>query len=153
MSAEVRLNKDNFQRYAFVQIPCFYKEKEECKTLLEQWIYNIKNMGKNQSVAFTEQNEIFKYLESVSNYAALTPEQRDDYEAALMRIRDDNAILVTAKEKAMAEGRAEGHAQGRAEGEKINLIRNVKRMRDKGLDDNVIADLLNQTLDIIASIN
>lgn len=106
-------------------------------------------MGKNQSVAFTEQNEIFKYLESVSNYAALTPEQRDDYEAALMRIRDDNAILVTAKEKAMAEGRAEG----RAEGEKISLIRNVKRMRDKGLDDNVIADLLNQTLDIIASIN
>lgn len=102
-------------------------------------------MGKNQSVAFTEQNEIFKYLESVSNYAALTPEQRDDYEAALMRIRDDNAILVTAKEKAMAEGRAEG--------EKISLIRNVKRMRDKGLDDNVIADLLNQTLDIIASIN
>ena len=106
----------DFQRYAFVQIPCFHKEKDECKTLLEQWIYNIKNMGSRQSVAFTEQNDIFRYLESVSNYAALTPEERDDYEAALMRARDYNAVLVTAKEKAMAEGREEGRAEGREEG-------------------------------------
>ena len=48
----------NFQRYAFVQIPCFNKEKEECKTLLKQWIYNIKNMGRTQNIAFTEQNDI-----------------------------------------------------------------------------------------------
>ena len=118
----------NFQRYAFVQIPCFNKEKDECKTLLEQWIYNIKNMGRTQNVAFTEQNDIFRYLESVSNYAALTPEERDDYEAALMRARDYNAVLETAKEKAMEEGRAEGKAEGRAEGraeEKYELARRM----------------------------
>ena len=115
----------NFQRYAFVQIPCFNKEKDECNTLLEQWIYNIKNMGRTQNVAFTEQNDIFRYLESVSNYAALTPKERDDYEAALMRVRDYNAVLVTAKEKAMEEGRAEGRVEGRVE-EKYEMARRMK---------------------------
>ncbi|MDE6548005.1 MAG: hypothetical protein K2L22_03310 [Muribaculaceae bacterium] len=95
--------------------------KDECNTLLEQWIYNIKNMGRTQNVAFTEQNDIFRYLESVSNYAALTPEERDDYEAALMRVRDYNAVLVTAKEKAMEEGRAEGRAE-----EKYEMARRMK---------------------------
>ena len=78
-------------------------------------------MGRTQNVAFTEQNDIFRYLESVSNYAALTPEERDDYEAALMRVRDYNAVLVTAKEKAMEEGRAEGRAE-----EKYEMARRMK---------------------------
>lgn len=129
----------DFQRYAFVQIPCFDKDKEECKTLLEQWIYNIKNMGRNQDVAFTEQNEIFKYLESVSNYAALTPEERDDYEAALMRARDNNAILDTAKEKAKAagwaEGVKEGRAKGRAEGREEGRAEGRAEGREEGREE------------------
>lgn len=41
-----------------------------------------------------------------------------------MRARDYNAVLVTAKEKAMAEGRAEGLAEGRAE-EKFDMARRM----------------------------
>ena len=146
----------NFQRYAFVQIPCFHKDEEQCNTLLEQWIYNIKNMGRKQNVAFTEQNEIFKYLETVSNYAALTPEERDDYEAALMRARDNNAILNTAKEKAKAEGWAAGVAQGREKGlaegraeEKYEMARRMMAMR---LPAETIMQISGLTLEELSSL-
>ena len=42
--------------------------------------------------------------------------EREHYEACLKRARDYNAVLKSAKELAMEEGRAEGLEEGRAEG-------------------------------------
>ena len=101
--------------------------------------YNIKNMGSRQNVAFTTQNEIFSYLESVSNVAALNKRERDIYEASLMRARDYNAVLKTAEAKAEAKGMAEGMAKG-AELEKVEMVRSMYR---HGLSIDVIAAVTN----------
>ncbi|MDE6654133.1 MAG: Rpn family recombination-promoting nuclease/putative transposase [Muribaculaceae bacterium] len=137
----------DFHRYAFIQLPFFIKEKVECTDMMDQWIYNIKNMGSRQNVAFTTQNEIFSYLESVSNVAALNKKERDIYEASLMRARDYNAVMKTAEAKAEAKGMAEGMAKGMAEGmakgaelEKVEMIRNMYR---HGLSIDVIAAVTN----------
>ena len=106
----------NSQCYVYIQLPNFTKEELECESLLDKWIYNIKHMGAAQEVAFKTDNEIFKYLDSVSSVAALDPRERDYYEAALKYSRDYNAILSTAKEKAEAQGREEGLAKGLAQG-------------------------------------
>ncbi|MDE6007937.1 MAG: Rpn family recombination-promoting nuclease/putative transposase [Muribaculaceae bacterium] len=106
----------HWQRYAFIQLPCFKKEEAYCESKLEKWIYNIKNMGTTQSVAFTTDSDIFSYLRSVSNVAALSRPEREHYEACLKRARDYNAVLKSAKELAMEEGLAEGRAEGRAVG-------------------------------------
>lgn len=126
----------DYVRYVFIQLPCFKKGEKECSTLIEQWIYNIKNMGQMQNVAFKEQREIFAYLDSVANVAALSPSERDTYEAALMRARDYNAQLKTAREKSWESGHKEGRKEGRKEGmqqgrqqgrqeEKILIVRNM----------------------------
>ena len=88
-----------------------------------------------QSVAFKTQDEIFEYLDNVSNVATLPPEERGVYEAALMRARDYNAQMKFARKKAMAEG----HAEGRAEGAKLEKISLVKSFAAQGVDLNIIA--------------
>ncbi|MDE7421061.1 MAG: Rpn family recombination-promoting nuclease/putative transposase [Muribaculaceae bacterium] len=75
-------------RYIFVQLPFFNKREEECKNLDDKWIYNIKNMGIKQEVAFRSNSEIFKRLAEVANVATLTPEQRYHYEADVKNARD-----------------------------------------------------------------
>lgn len=127
----------DYQRYIFIQLPYFRKEEEECISEIEQWIYNIKHMGPMQSVAFKEQRDIFQYLDSVANVSALTPSERATYEAALMRARDYNAQMKTAREKAMAEGRAEGEAEGRL-AEKKMMVRNMNAL---GLPVSTIAQV------------
>lgn len=136
------------QRYAFIQLPFFKKKENECNTLIDQWIYNIKNMGTTQTVAFATQNEIFKYLESVSNVAALNPRERKIYEACLMRARDYNAVLKCAKEEALEEGRAEGRAEGRKE---ANLL-TAKRMLELGMDVDLISMATGLSVDEIKAL-
>ncbi|MDE6536503.1 MAG: hypothetical protein K2M13_00445 [Muribaculaceae bacterium] len=90
-------------------------------------------MGAAQEVAFKTDNEIFKYLDSVSSVAALDPRERDYYEAALKYSRDYNAILSTAKEKAEAQGREEGLAKGLAQGLAEGRAEGLAEGRAEGL--------------------
>lgn len=138
----------SYQRYAFIQLPCFDKDEWECGTKLEQWIYNIKNMGSMQRVAFASDNEIFRYLDSVSNVAALSPAERDVYEASLKRARDYYAVLRTAEEKAEEKGIAKGIEKGRAKEKKIM----IKRLFEQGVPIEVIACAASLSTDEVKAI-
>ncbi|MDE6558578.1 MAG: PD-(D/E)XK nuclease family transposase, partial [Muribaculaceae bacterium] len=146
------------QCYVYIQLPCFRKEELECESLLDKWIYNIKNMGAAQRVAFKSDNEIFNYLDSVGSVAALDPKERHYYEAALKYSRDYNAVLATAREKAEAQGRAEGLAEGRAEGRAEGLAEGRAEGKAEGLAEGlaegrneekyrIAAEMLNNGMD------
>ena len=104
---------------------------------LDKWIYNIKNMGARQEVAFMRNNEIFQRLAKVTNVASLTPTERYSYEADVKNARDAlNRMRGAMQEgfenghaeglaKGLAEGRAEGLAEGRAEA-LISIAKNSK---------------------------
>ena len=93
-----------------------------------------------QRVAFASDNEIFRYLDSVSNVAALSPSERDVYEASLKRARDYYAVLRTAEENAMERGRAE---------EKMEMIR---RMSQQGASLEFMAMVANLSIDKVKAI-
>ncbi|MDE6478686.1 MAG: Rpn family recombination-promoting nuclease/putative transposase [Muribaculaceae bacterium] len=118
------LDEDTFKpigvktRYIFVQLPFFDKEEKECKNLDDKWIYNIKNMGIRQEVAFRNNSEIFKRLAEVANVATLTPEQRYHYEADVKNARDTINQIRGAYQEGEAKGRAEGKAEGEADAKK-----------------------------------
>lgn len=109
-------------RYIFVQLPFFDKEEEECTNLDEKWIYNIKNMGIRQEVAFRNNSEVFKRLAEVANVATLSPEQRYHYEADVKNARDTLNQIRGAYQ--------EGEKKGREEG-KIDVAREMKK---RGMD-------------------
>ena len=151
------LDEDSFKpigmktRYVFVQLPAFKKTEDECENLDDQWIYNIKNMGIRQEVAFRQNSEVFKRLAEVANVATLTPEQRYHYEADVKIVRDTlNQIRGAYQdgeengekrglEKGRAEGLAEGRAEGLAEGEQIERRKSIRMMLSFGIRPEQIA--------------
>ncbi|MDE6010472.1 MAG: PD-(D/E)XK nuclease family transposase [Muribaculaceae bacterium] len=156
-------------RLVFIQFPMFEKVEDECESEYEQWIYNLKNMGQCQRVAFQGRNEIFKRLASISNVASLTPEERRSYEADVKNARDyynqmefarseglakgfaegRSEGLAKGRAEGLAEGRAEGRAEGlaegraegRAEGEMMALEKTALKMKSQGFTDEQIRNI------------
>lgn len=107
-------------RYYFIQFPLFDKEENECKSMIDKWIFNIKNMGARQEVAFMQNNEIFRRLEKVTSMASLTPEERRSYEADVKNTRDTLNQIRGAFQ--------DGEKKGREEGKKEEKLEMARRM-------------------------
>lgn len=127
----------NLMRYAFIQLPMFRKKEHECLTEFDKWIYILKNMSKMQTMPFTSHRDIFERLASVSNVAALTPDERRQYDYDVKKSRDYHAEMgyarATARAEGLAEGRAEGLAEGRAEGRADEIKRIASNMKHMGI--------------------
>ncbi|MBO5988273.1 MAG: hypothetical protein J6Q03_02175, partial [Paludibacteraceae bacterium] len=86
---------------------------------------------------------------------AFSETERYDYEENLKNYLDWFNVMLTAKNEGIAEGWEEGRAKGlaeglaegetiglqkgRAEGEAIGILKTAKKMKDEGVDVNVIS--------------
>lgn len=122
-------------RYYFIQLPRFNKEEDECESLIDKWIYNIKYMGIRQEVAFMRNNEIFKRLERVTSVAALSPEERRSYEADVKNARDTLNQLRSAEQR----GEEKGKEIGMKIGDKNAQIRIARNMLQIGMEPESIS--------------
>ena len=128
---------------------------------MDKWLYAIKNLGKldDKPTALTE--AIFKRFFEVAEIAAFSKTERYDYEENLKNCNDWFSVMNTAKkdgleegeaigiEKGRAEGRAEGEAIGLQKGETLGILKTAKKMKEEGLDVNVISRLTNLSVDEI----
>ena len=101
------------------------------------WIYNLKNMGARQEVAFMRNNEIFKRLEKVTSVASLTPEERRSYEADVKNTRDTLNQIRTARER----GEIIGKKRGEKIGERNATLRMAREMLERGFDVETVASI------------
>ena len=163
-------------RFVYIQLPYVRETEEECENYFEEWSYNIKNMGKTQHVAFQSHREIFNRLAQLAKLSSLTPDQARIYEANLKTARDYYNELEEARtegleqgieqglQQGLQQGRQEGIQQGleqgiekgieqgREQGAWKKLCNIVKNLREKGMDNSTIASLLNESMDVVASI-
>jgi flagellar biosynthesis/type III secretory pathway protein FliH len=140
---------------------------------MDKWLYAIKNLGKldDKPTALTE--AIFKRFFEVAEIAAFSKTERYDYEENLKNCNDWFSVMNTAKKdgleegeaigiekgraegeviglkKGRAEGRAEGEVIGLQKGETIGILKTAKKMKEEGLDVNVISKLTNLSIDEI----
>ncbi|MBO4800677.1 MAG: Rpn family recombination-promoting nuclease/putative transposase [Bacteroidaceae bacterium] len=116
-------------RMIFLQLPEFKKEAEECENYFERWIYVLKNMEILNRMPWAAQHAAFQRLATICETAALTPAERDRYEASMKVYRDNIAIATRAVEEGMEKGIEKGM-------EKANL-QNAQKMKAKGfsIDD------------------
>ena len=133
-------------RFILLQLPNFSKatDKDGCETDLEKWMYNIINMPTMETMAFTEERQLFAKLEQMASYAALNEDEQRQYDADLKAYRTITGQMKSAKD----EGKAEGRAEGRAEAEQ-NMIREMFR---EGLSFEVIARIAKTTVEHIKKI-
>ena len=139
--------------FIFIEMPKFRKEENELETFMDKWLYAIKNLGKldDKPTALTE--AIFKRFFEVAEIATFSPTERYDYEENLKNCNDWFSVMNTAKKDGLEEGEAIGLQKGEAigieKGEAIGVLKTAKKMKEEGLDVNVISKLTNLSIDEI----
>ncbi len=132
------------QRYIFIQLPLFGKNKpEECREKIDQWFYIFNNMSTMETMPFTQKDRLFRRLSSVASYANLSDEDKMDYDADLKAYRDIVGQLSYAEAKGIEKGIEKGIKKGREE-EKTEMIVNMMKV---GLPIDQIAVIANMTVD------
>ena len=126
----------NKLRMFFIDLLCFKKKNEdELENNLERWIYSIRNMGTMTTAPRMAKMPTFNRLYTVSELAAMTTRQRNQYERSLKQHRDMLADKETTKirmqrerEEGLMEGMEKGREEGREEGERTRAIQNALQM-------------------------
>jgi predicted transposase/invertase (TIGR01784 family) len=119
------------ERMIFLQLPYFTKELDECADIFEKIIYVLKHMEILKRMPFLAQDAVFKRLSEIAEVAALSKEERREYDESLRHYRDTIAVMhgqyLEGESKGLAKGLAQGRAEGRAEGT-IAVAHNLKVM-------------------------
>lgn len=95
-------------RMTFLQLPCFTKEIDDCDNIFERIIYVLKHMEILQRMPFLAQDAVFKRLSEIAEVAALSKEERREYDESLKHYRDTIAVMhgqyLEGMEKGMETG-------------------------------------------------
>jgi predicted transposase/invertase (TIGR01784 family) len=125
------------ERMIFLQLPYFTKELDECTDIFEKIIYVLKHMEILQRMPFLAQDAVFRRLSEIAEVAALSKEERRQYDESLRHYRDTIAVMHGQY--------LEGESKGRAE-EKLADARSLK---ENGVPTDVIAKSLGLTAEEI----
>lgn len=134
----IRNAKEKVQgiRQIFVNLRKFDKKKEECTSMMDKWLYNLKYMNRNNEVAFKEREEVFRKLEQYAKEKNMTAEERLLYDLRVDAWRDYYADLDEAMEKGTAAG----------------LIKAATAMKQMGLPTDTIMQATGLSADKIATL-
>lgn len=143
--------------YIYVEIPKFDKTEDQLVTMYDKWMFVLKNLSVLMERVFTR---LFEQAE-VSKFNA---QDRMLYEDSVNAYRDIINAINTAKKDSFAEGRAEGHAEGRAEGIaegraegraegiEFSKVEIARKMLQRGMAVEEVAELTNMTVQDIKKI-
>ena len=137
-------------RFVYLQLPCFDKSVDDCKSDFERWIYVLKNMETLNRLPWAAQNSVFQRLAEIAEVSAMTKEERIEYDGALKKYRDMLNTLRGAELRGEAKGRAEGLAEGLAEGEQKKALSVARKMKQRGMAVAEIAELTDLTEEELA---
>lgn len=101
-----------------------------------------------ESLQFKGQKALFQRLEELARIVNMNKKERDEYEACLKVYRDNYNTWIYMKEQALKEGLEEGIAKGIEQGIEIGVNKGKKensydiarKMKQKGLSVDMIAE-------------
>lgn len=136
-------------RMFFIDLLSFKKKTEdELDNDLERWIYSIRNMGTMTSAPRMAKTPTFNRLYTVSELAAMTTRQRNQYERSLKIHRDLLADRETTKIR-MKREREEGRMEGL--NEKAKAI--AAKLLAAGMSAEFVAEQTELPIDIVKELN
>ena len=128
----------------FIDLQKFRKDFDECEDMCEKWLYSIRNMHllteRPAGVEGTELDELY----DEAHYAAWPAEKRALYERHIMNKNDYDNILCERYEDGFADGREEGREEG------VRIV--ASKMKERGIDPAVIADVTGLPVDVCRSL-
>ena len=146
--------------YVYLEMPKFRKQESELVTLMDKWLYAIKNLNSLMERPKVLQETVFTHFFEAAEIANFTPNEQYDYRESQKEMWDLYSITATAEAKGYvkgeeagrAEGRAEGIAEGRAEGRAEEKLSNALALKRNGVPDEVIASSLGLTTEEVRAL-
>lgn len=123
--------------FVFLELERFGKSEDGLETMLDKWMYVLKNLSRLTERPAELQERIFRRLFEAARIAAFTREELDEYTNDMMTENDRRNAIDYARKQGLAEGRAEG----RAEGEMVGKLSVAQRMLAAGLDPKMISEM------------
>ena len=117
-------------RLVYLQLPLFQKEAEACENDFDRWIYVLKNMETFNRLPWMAKDSVFHRLSEIADVSAMTKAERQKYDYAIRKYRDNLCVYEGVLQTGRAEGRAEGFelAQKQAYKDKLASARSFKTL-------------------------
>ena len=130
---------DDFE-FNFIELPKFTKKLEELETLLDKWIYFIKNASDLTMIPKQYQNiQEFKEAFDIATQTTWNAKELEVYEYMSLKEFDEINALRTAENKGMKRGIEKGIQKGIEKGIEKEKIDIAKKSIIQGLDNNTIS--------------
>jgi predicted transposase/invertase (TIGR01784 family) len=126
----------NDVEFNFIELPKFNKKLDELETLIEKWVYFIKNAENTDLIPDNVDDEGLKSAYQEANKHTWTKDELEAYDYAFMREEDERAKLDQAEKK----------------GKTLERFETAKKAIKKGFDNETIIDLTGLTLEQIAQL-
>lgn len=127
--------------YIYLEMPKFTKTEDELETLFDKWLYAMRHLDTLYERPLKLQEAVFTRLFEQAEIAKFNQKELINYEESLRNYRDWYSTMKTQLDKGIAIGEERGV-------ERKNL-KDISRMRAKGLEDSTIADLLDLPLEYV----
>lgn len=134
--------------YIYVEIPKFDKTEDQLVTMYDKWMFVLKNLSVLMERPAALQERVFTRLFEQAEVSKFNAQDRLLYEDSVNAYRDIINAINTAKKDCFAEGRAEGIAEG-IEFSKVEIAR---KMLQRGMAVEEVAELTNMTVQDIKKI-
>lgn len=121
------LERSFYLRQIFINLRKFAMQEGECRTMMEKWLYNLKNMNRDDKVAFAERDEVFRKLKQYAEEKSMTDDEKILYDLRLDAWRDYYADMDESMAEGFEKGKAEGEIAGIEKG-KVMIAKNLKNM-------------------------
>ncbi|RUM55322.1 MAG: transposase [Nautilia sp.] len=147
--------------FTFIELPKFNKSLNELETILDKWIYFIKN-AENLELIPKEFKSLKEFKEAfeIAKQTAWNKDELEVYEYIALKEADEINALKTAEKKGLQKGIEKGiqkgikigKEEGLKEGQKKAKIEIAKKSLKKGLEIEIIVELTGLTIEEINQI-
>ena len=136
--------------FVYLEMPKFNKTEDQLETMMDKWLYVLRNLSKLMERPAALQERVFTRLFEQAEIARFSKNELFDYEESLKVYRDLFNVVDTAERKGIqkgfvkgkAEGREEGLqegiAKGKAEGKAEEKLEVAKKLLALGTDINIV---------------
>ncbi len=159
---EQETGKVFYDKYTFIYLamPKFTKTLDELETHFEKWLYAFKHLHRLQKIPEKLRDKIFLKFFNAAELSHLSSDEYMIYEASLKEYWDRHNELTTGIEegekrgekKGMKKGIEIGRKKGREEGREEERANNAQKMKDKGIDFEIISEITGLTIEEIETL-
>ena len=127
--------------FVYLEMPKFNKTEDQLETMMDKWLYVLRNLSKLMERPAALQERVFNRLFEQAEIARFSKNELFDYEESLKVYRDLFNVVDTAEGK--------GYAKGKAEGILENKLEMAVRMKKEGLDSLLISKITGLSIEEI----